>query len=475
MNILIIDDEKDCCDALEDFIKMLPDCKVYKAYSGIKGLPIIKNNEIDIIFSDIDMPELNGIELMNLIKAGNYDTEIILISGKEDIIKSINAIELGIYDFLIKPLEINIVKKIIEEIKLKEIIKEDINKCDIKNINKFKDLEKININDLKLKNISLSSSFYRFYLSKKMEKLYKKLDKLQSYQDIPVLIEGETGVGKEIAARYIHDNSERKSFPFIGVNCAAVNKEIFESEFFGYDKGSFTGAKENGREGYIKASEKGTLFLDEVSEIPLNLQSKLLRVLEENEYYKVGGTKKEKVNSRILFATNKNLENLAEKGLFREDLLYRINVCRISIPPLRNRKEEIIPLVIHFIDEMNNKLKNKIIKIEAGLLKELYNYDWPGNIRELKNVITSLVIFNEEPVLRLETLNLKEKMCSIKKNNFVISIDDFDLPDRSFDIEKLVNNIVKKTLKKFNGNKSKTARFLNLTRIQLYKRYRVFI
>jgi len=471
MNILVIDDDKDCCDALEDFIKMIPDCNVLKAYSGLNGLTITKNHNIDLIFSDINMPELNGFELIELIKSHNYDTEIVLISGKQDIVNSINSIELGIYDFLTKPVDIYKIKEIIDNIINKKNNKKILDKLDIDNIIKLNNKDLIVLDSYKNLFKQQKESGFMLFSTKKMNSIYQKLKKLKDFTEIPVLIEGETGVGKEVAARYMHYQSNRKDYPFIGINCAAINRDIFESEFFGYEKGAFTGANPEGSEGYIKASEKGTLFLDEISEIPLNLQAKLLRVLEENEYYRVGGSERLNVNTRIIFATNRNLEDLINTGMFREDLYYRINVCKITIPPLRKRTDEIIPLSLYFINEINEKVNNKIKKIEAGFLKKLLDNKWHGNIRELKNLLTNIALFNEGNILKENVLNIKKNIIENNKNT-VLPVKDFILPDASFDLEKLMNEIVKKALIKFNGNKTKAANYLNLTRIQLYKRFK---
>ncbi len=467
MNVLIIDDEKDCCDILFDFVKILPDCIVYKAYSGTEGLSIVKKNKIDIVFSDVDMPDITGIDISHILKSGNYGIHLILISGKEYIINSINLIDKGIYDFLIKPVDIYKIKEIIESISR---IKNNINTVnDFSYILNLKDDEIINLSELFNKNQFNIKRGLTLNFSEITSTTNKKLEKLNSYPEIPVLIEGKSGVGKEVAARYLHYKGMDNNKPFIGVNCASINKEIFEAELFGYVKGAFTGADLGGSDGYIKASERGTLFLDEISEIPLNLQAKLLRVLQEGEYYKVGSRIKEKVSSRFVFASNKNLKKLVAKGLFREDLYYRIHVCKILIPSLKERKEEIIPLSIYFINEMIKKMNLQIDKIEAGVFKYFYNHTWKGNIRELQNYITNLIFFCESNVLKTEIIEVSKIL--IKKELNFINTKDFLIPEKPFDIEDYMQKIVKKALVKFNGNKTKTAEFLNLTRIQMYKRY----
>lgn len=461
LKVLIIDDDSICCDVLTDFINRLPGCSAIKTCSGMEGLSILINEQIDVVFSDVDMPGLNGIELTMQLKKYNIPSEIILISGNDEIIFSINSIELGVYDFLTKPVDIYKIKNIIQNIRTKT----ETNNLPVNvNLNKLKSFSEnkiININDF-----IINFEFKDFiFFSTKMQNIYRKLQKLQEFQHVPVLLEGKTGVGKEVLAKQLHYQDLGKDAPFIGINCAAINKDIFEAELFGYEKGAFTGASATGRPGYFKASERGTLFLDEVSEIPLLLQAKLLRVLQEKEYYKVGGTKIENVNSRIILASNKNLRKLVKKGLFREDLFYRINVCKVIIPPLKERKEDIIPLAVLFINEINNR----ITKVEAGFFQKLLAYSWPGNIRELKNTIINAVIFNESEILKSNSLAINSR---IRKKNIVLPTDDFYIPDVPFDLELFITKVVDKTLDKFNGNKSKTARFLNLSRIQLYKRYK---
>ena len=307
--------------------------------------------------------------------------------------------------------------------------------------------------------------------SPEIKNICNKLEKLAHYPEIPVLLEGRTGVGKEVFARYLHHNSPRVKEPFIAINCATIGKEIFEAELFGYEKGAFTGADPKGKEGKIKLAENGTLFLDEITEIPMSHQSKLLRVLQEKEYYKVSGSKKETVKTCIVCTTNKNIKELVDQDLFREDLYYRLTVCKIVIPPLQQRKAEIVPLTLLFIKELNKKNKIKITGIEVKVFKYLVNYTWPGNIRELKNILTKITLFNENEVLRAKDLTL---LPDIKeKEPTILDTEDFILPEKGLDLEKYIDTIIVKTLDKFKGNKTKTAEYLNIKRKKLYHRYKV--
>lgn len=485
MKILIVDDEPDCCNDLGKFLTRI-NHEITTAYDGVEALEKARKDQYDVIISDVNMPKMNGYELVKIIKEKKIESQIILISGLEEVAESINAIDLGIYDFITKPVDLNKLINLIDKI-------EDINKSKdlfdytADNLNKI--LDKKNIVDIDEID---KTPYYKIYknkniddicvFSKKMSNIFRKLEKLHQYQDIPVLIEGMTGTGKELVAKFIHYEGPNQNEPFVAINCAAINKEMFEAELFGYERGAFTGAKPEGRDGFIKMSENGTLLLDEITDLSLDTQSKLLRVLQENEYYKVGGTAKQIAKTRFIFATNLNIENLVKKGIFREDLYFRLNLCCIKIPPLSNRREEIIPFLIYFIKTLNKKLNKKIKKIESKALKSMYQYDWPGNIRELKNTIMQSIIFNETDLIKtadikfqyikdFEDLNNFSNMEN-KNLNEIISILDADLPETSFNLDNHIDSIIKRTMQRFNGNKTKAAKYLGISRMQLYNRYK---
>jgi two-component system, NtrC family, response regulator AtoC len=471
MNILIIDDEKEACDNLSNFVKKF-NHDVNVSYDGKDALDKIKNDNFDLIISDVNLPFYSGIDIVKKVKEKNNNTQVILISGMEDIIQSINAIELGIMDFLAKPIDI---KKLASLINNADKVMEDFKK-------KTKDgiffLNEKKLLKLDTYQFSEDYSIYNDFMgqigifSSKMFSIYKKLKKLEEYQNIPVLIEGETGTGKEIIAKYIHYENPGNKGIFIGINCSTLEKELFDAELFGYEKGSFTGADAKGKEGKIKAAENGTLFLDEITELSTDLQAKLLRVIQEREYYKIGSHNKEIVNTRIIAATNKDIEKEVEQKLFREDLYHRLNICKVIIPPLRERKEEIIPLTVFFIQTIGKELGKKIDSIETDALKLLIEYNWPGNIRELKNQITKIILFSDGIIL---TKDMVEQFFTAEKrttNKLNIDPNNIEIPKNPFNLDELNQVIIKKTLEKFNGNKTKTAEFLGLTRIQLYGRFK---
>jgi len=345
--------------------------------------------------------------------------------------------------------------------------------------------ELINVQDVKLEPMKRfrTSQMQQFVIfSEKLKDILEHLERMKFSPHVPLLITGNTGSGKELIAQYMHYEVDEAKGEYIAINCSNMNKELFEAELFGYEKGAFTGADEKGKKGYIEQAADGTIFLDEISEIDLDIQAKLLRVLETGEYYRVGGRNKQKVKGRLIFATNRNLPKLVGKGHFREDLYYRLNIVNVQLPPLNQRKDEIIPMVIYFIKQQNGELNKSVNYIEPQVLKLLYAYKWPGNIRELKNFITQIMIFIEGDSIRFEHLQMKDELDRYNtqiQNPFnekrVLTEDDLidKLLEKPFSLEDFIMKIVKKTLRKFKGNKAKTARFLGIKREQLYNRYRI--
>lgn len=473
MNILLVDDEKDYCKDMSDFLSNF-DHNIKETYDGMSALTLIKKDKIDLVISDIKMPGMSGIDLVKEIKKEGHQLDIILISGSGDILKSINAIDLGIVDFLVKPIDVFKLAGLISLVEDKKGLKKSKD-VSADNITELNDKTLVEINKLKFgsdHSLSNPSIGKIGIFSEKMINIYKKLRKLQEFPEYPILLSGRTGTGKEVLAKYVHYENQKNEGPFIGINCSTINKNLFEAELFGYEKGSFTGADTKGRDGKIKLAEKGTLFLDEITEISQDLQVKLLRIIQEREYYKVGGNEKLPVNTRIICATNKDIKKLVSMGRFRKDLYFRLNVCQIKIPSLKERKEEIIPLFIMFIKQLNEEMKKKVVNIEAKALKVIREYKWPGNVRELENVITRVMLFSEEKTLKYDHFKFL-KIINIEAKRSTRGIFDFELPETSFDLNDFVNEIVKKALKKFNGNKTKAAEYLRLTRIQMYRRFKV--
>lgn len=470
MKLLLVDDEAAICRALANFLKKAGDYEVQQSNSGAEALEIIKSQDFDILITDISMPGIDGFELASFASQLKKEMKIILISGNENIIESINSMDNGVTDFLTKPVNTAQLLDIIQKIRQEKSINGQNESAVIRG----------NTSGLQLKRQTESQrnakvSFNHKYLiaaSPAMKSILQKLDKLREYPEIPALLEGNTGTGKEIIAQYLHYGLEESNKPFIGINCGAIPSNLFEAELFGYDKGAFTGADPKGKEGKIKLAEGGTLFLDEISEISLELQVKLLRVIQEMEYYKVGGTNQYQVKARIVCATNKSIPELIEKALFREDLYHRLNVCAIKIPPLNQRVEDIELMVFHFMEAFNAQNKTGINEIRQEALNYLKHYDWPGNVRELKNAVYKAMLFNDKPFLSLEDFNFLN--AQKKAASQVIINTDMDIAlDKPFSLEEFENKIIKAALNRFNNNKSKAAEFLGLNRTQLYYRYKI--
>ncbi len=488
MKILVVDEEKQCSYDLSELLRRVG-YKCDNAYSYNEATAKLLAYNYNIVISNVNISEANGLNLVEFINLHPTKTEIILVSDKTDIVSSINAFEVGIYDFLTKPIDNKKLLNMVSEIKAKwnENIKykiEDLNAI----VNEKPDSAIINFDKVIIERNPLVTNKQLDEIgifSEKLTNIYKKLQKLHAHPDIPVLIEGETGTGKEAIAKYLHFEGNFCDEPFFAVNCSTLKKDMFEAELFGYEKGSFTGADPNGKDGFLTLAGNGTLFLDEVTEIPLESQAKLLRVLQEKEFYKLGGTTLLKTNCRIVCATNIHIEELVSKRLFRDDLYFRLTISKIIIPPLRERKEEIIPLTLFLLQQLLKRFGIEINGIEVGALKILKEFRWFGNVRELKNYLMKLLIFNSVDVISTDLISIGENPSSetqektpinenspIKDTKAIDFVKDFQLPDVPFDLNNHIMNIIELTLEKFNGNKSQSAKFLNLKREQMYNRYK---
>lgn len=309
--------------------------------------------------------------------------------------------------------------------------------------------------------------------SEVMKEIFRKAGKLHADRSIPVLIEGETGTGKEVVARYIHYGDGSVTAPFIDLNCAAIAPSVFDSELFGYEAGAFTGGIPGGQKGKLDIAAGGTLFLDEIAEMPVSLQSKLLRVIQEKEFYRVGGLKKIKVDVRFICATNAEINKKIADGTFRKDLYYRLNIGQIYMPPLRERKEEIIPLAMMFLNEMAAKKGKLFRKISKEAVDLLLFHDWPGNIRELKNAVEWAMLMGDDYELKpahLAILNEARNDGVPKTSHSSIDIHNFLLPPDRLPLNDYVNNVIRKALDMHQGNKTETAKYLGISRRSLYCR-----
>jgi len=434
MKILVIDDEEAILTLLSQLIR-LEGFNVLTAVNGKTALQLLQNdNEINIVISDVRLPDINGIELITKFKSLNPFGEIIMLTAYGTIEDGVKAIKAGAFDYITKGDEDN---------KIIPILNKAVDK-----ISRLKKLSDTALTDNWISQVTGSSDAI-----KKSVDLAKKVSKTDSN----VLLLGETGVGKEIFAKAIHLNSDRKNKNFVAVNCSAISKDLIESELFGYKAGAFTGASKN-KLGLFEEADGGTLFLDEIGELDVSIQSKLLRVLENNSFIKAGDTKETHVNVRIISATNKNLQQSIIDGSFRADLFYRISVISITIPPLRERKEDIIPLTEYFIKLYAAKFNKNINLVSENFYSALTNYSFPGNVRELKNIIERTILLADRNTI--DKTNLPEDLfvniaSSISKN---ISLEETE--------KEHIAAIYLSTDK----NKVKTAELLGIGLTTLYRK-----
>jgi DNA-binding NtrC family response regulator len=435
--ILIIDDEEKLRGLLSRIIG-LEGFEVIEAGTCKAGLKKIETNHIDVVLCDVKLPDGNGVDLVKEIKAQHPEIEIILMTAYGNIADGVQAIKNGAFDYITKG--------------------DDNNKI-IPLLNRA--IEKVNlskrINQLE-KQVEQKYSFENILGKSKPIVAAIDLAKKVAVTDTTVLLLGETGTGKEVFAQSIHQASLRKNKPFVAINCSAFSKELLESEMFGYVAGAFTGAAKD-KKGLFEEANTGTIFLDEVGEMSLDLQAKLLRVLESGELIKVGESKPKKINVRIIAATNRDLKTEIEKGTFRNDLFYRLSVFQITLPALRERIADIEILAKHFTTLFAAKTNKQVYSLTAEFIDALKNQEWNGNIRELKNVIERSVILSEGNELNVDTLPL-----DFKKNiNNSRQLSAFDLSS----VEKLH---IQKVLNYTNGNKTEAAKLLNIGLTTLYRK-----
>ncbi|MCX8065813.1 MAG: sigma-54 dependent transcriptional regulator [Candidatus Hydrogenedentes bacterium] len=432
--ILIIDDDQLMREFLEEALNRLG-YKIVTTSNGKEAINLLKNQSFDLILTDLKMEPIDGIEVLKKSQQICPETPVIIMTAYATIETAISTLKSGAVDYLIKPFTPET---------LEIAIKRALEKTRIKAENKF----------LRAELRSYMGPSDMIGNSKAMKELKKNLLKIAT-SNSTVLIRGETGVGKELVARAIHYNSPRKDKPFIKVNCAALSSSILESELFGHEKGAFTGAHER-KLGRFELANGGSLLLDEISEIHIDLQPKLLRALQEKEIERVGGTETIPINVRIIATTNRNLEEAIEKGTFREDLFFRLNVITMHVPPLRERKEDIPELTEYFVKKFSNENGKHIEGISQEAMEALLEYDWPGNVRELQNIIERAVVLAEnKKILELNDLGFLKSM-GIKpfhRSSFT----------RGITLHEAEKKLILQTLEYCNGNKTKTAEMLGIS------------
>lgn len=436
--ILIVEDESRMREILGIMLRL----KGYEtdfAENGKEGLNKILRTHYDVVISDINMPEMTGEELLDEVNRLNIPVSFIFITAYGSIDSAVDSMRKGIFDYISKPFEEERVLMAVER------------------ASNFANLLAENV-ELKKELMNLKTPSDIVCVAEKMKGVVELSKKVSQMKDTTVLITGESGVGKEVIARFIHSISPRKNAKFVATNCASIPETLMSSELFGHEKGAFTGAFTQ-KKGIFEEADGGIIFLDEIGDLAFDAQAQLLRVLQEKTIQRVGSSKEIKIDVRVLAATNKNLMELSKEGKFREDLMYRLNVFPIHIPPLRERQEDIIPLSVFFvkkvlgIKDIKSPFTNEAIDI-------LLNYNYPGNVRELGNIIERAIVLNsgELPVNEKSLIFVDNENCAPK------SLSDFLLPDEGVDLEELEKNFVMQALEKTKDNKSEAAKLLGLTR-----------
>lgn len=437
--VLIVDDEK----AIRDSIQIVLTDEGYKtdtASDGEEALSKIKENNYDIVITDIKMPNMDGMELLKKATKLSPETFFIIMTAYASVKTAISAIREGAYDYLMKPIEF-------DDLLLR-----------LKRLAKYK---KLSIENKSLRQRVSAEPGYQNIIGKSnaIKKVFKLISQVAKTKS-NVLITGKSGTGKELVAKAIHYNSDRKNEIFLPINCGAISENLIESELFGHKKGSFTGAIDE-KIGLFKVADGGTLFLDEIGDLPLNMQVKLLRAIEDKKFIPVGGIKPISTNVRIIAATNQNLYKKSEDGEFREDLYYRLNVIEISLPALTERRDDIPLLVNYFVSKFCNEMGKKIIGVDNDAMKALVNHSWRGGIRELENIIERAVIFAEKDVIKLENLSdyIRENTSNYE---FPISLKE---AVKNFERMHIIN-----VIKSNNYNKEETAKALEIGLSSLYRK-----
>jgi len=445
--ILVVDDDEKILNFFKRFFKN-ENFNVTYSNSGTRALKLIKSTYFDLILADLKIDEFNGIDLLKEVMRTTHDTEVIIITGYGTIESAVEVMQLGAYDYLTKPLDITKTKITINKALERKKLRTQVNQ--LKN-----EIERQYINQ----GIVI--------VSESMRRILHLVETIAP-TDSTVLITGESGVGKEVIVKYIHRLSPRAPKPFISINCATLPETLLESELFGYVRGAFTGAVSD-KVGLFEEAHEGTIFLDEIGELTPGVQAKLLRALQEGEIRKLGDTKSLKVNVRIIAATNKNLAEQVKEKKFREDLYYRLNVIPITIPPLRERKEDIIPLFNHFMKKISEKMEKNITGLTPEAIYQIKNYHWPGNIRELENVVERLVTITENEIITEREVSYVFMLDKSANQYFETTITDNPLQEN--DPER--NHIID-ALKRSGWSIQKAAKILGISRTTLWRKMKKY-
>ena len=440
-SIYVVDDDSDMREVLSLALESKFQVKTFSTAGS--AIEVIKDDPPDLILLDIGLPDMSGVDALREIKELHPEALVIMVTASTDINTAISTMKLGASDYMTKPINVDAlevsVRNALDKIRLRKEVQVLQEKYLKENIPCF---------------VGESNA---------IQDVMQFVDKVAKAIDTPVLILGETGTGKELIASAIHYKSPNFNGPFLTLNCSAIPKDLIESELFGYEKGAFTGAKAAGKKGLVEQAADGTLFLDEVGDLSLEAQAKLLRFLEEGEYYRVGGTKKLQIKTRVVSATNKDLVTMIEKDLFRRDLYYRLAVIKVEVPSLNNRRDDIVPIARHFLSEFSSKHGKSFTGFSLETEGYLKNHQWQGNIRELRNLVERGILVGQGSELTPQDLGLEGDSEGVAQQ-----VAEGDgripiLPDEGLDLQALEEHYIREALEKAGGNETKAAKLLRMS------------
>lgn len=440
--VLLVDDEDPFRAALKRLLEK--HYEIHEADTGALAIQKAGLLEPDLVLLDIGLPDISGIEILSRLKELRPSPVVVMVTAYEQVKDVVTAMRRGAFDYLVKPVDLD---------EFEVTIQHALEHASLKN-----EVDRLKKELHRLQGVARLIGKNQAFLDAQMLAI-----KSAQSPDAGVLLQGESGVGKELFARLIHAQSPRSSFSFVALNCAAFSPEIIESELFGYEKGAFTGARSEGKAGLLEMAHKGTLFLDEVVDLSVEIQAKLLRVLEEKEFYPLGATRQKKVDIRIVSACNKDLWEETGIGTFRKDLYFRLATIKIQLPALRERPEDILPLAEFFMEQFNDKYSKRFRALSPEAEQALLSHPWPGNVRELRNAIERVVLLDNDDLISLKHLSFFERteaMTPVKK----IALHDLQLPDDGLPLARLEEGIIRAAYEKCDRNKSRTARYLALPR-----------
>ncbi len=448
--ILVIDDEQAIRRAI---VRAFPDQRVVEAETIAAGIDRLREDYPDLVILDQRLPDGNGIEAVGQMVAIDPELPILLLTGHGSVDMAVDALKQGIADFVEKPFKLERLRHSVGMLLEKQRLGRQVARLSGRSAGRTQVVAR----------------------SGAMKRVLQLVRRVAAVPATTVLIQGESGVGKELVARAIHDRSSRSGKAFIAINCAALSEHLLEAELFGYEKGAFTGADERGKAGLIEAADGGTLFLDEVGEMPLNLQTKLLRVLQERRFRRVGGLQDQQVDVRVVAATNRDLRREVQAGRFRQDLYYRLRVVPIPVPPLRERPDDILPLADHLLAHLRTELGREGIDLAPDAREAMRAYAWPGNVRELANAVERGIIAAASEQIALEDLVLDEELLRPPSEESAPALPEgaIVIPPGERNLERIEHTVIAAALDEAGGQKSKAADMLGINRTTLYNKLRV--